>query len=471
MKYFILFSMLPRYAASVHEKCANIEINPLNHSASNENPQDNHLGHFHFITTSDLKEFEKQINNSRDRFGGIYTSKESHLTFPDEVDLIFRMYYGLNTSEQVLKDSLLHGAIYNPIVRIDQKTSINQPFVNSLPSTVSSVQRFVNLVTNGTSKPGDVYFWSSGNIYDFNLTASRVRKIIAFCHEMSVDFSGHRTENITWFFYTSLLEESYRVFVFPSEHGSPLCYKGDSLIGRGHGAYSQPLLRVRSTHSEQSYLGPVSEQDLNPGNIRPRIFSFTANNRSSPFLRKLLKSYSGNYGLLAMEGTAQSMLVGAESAFEQELAMYNNVSFLILSLTGLVSSTILVVLTAKGASYREIILVIVEALVVVVFLFVVTYSLVVFTRADDYVVDYRVSQSTVHHFEGNITVRGSLQRLDAAVGKRFSLPKVLITTVVLANISTLVALGNIVRLFSKRRKRTRANHDDNDKNLAVSFAE
>ena len=273
---------------------------------------------------------------------------------------------------------------------------------------------------------------------------------------MSVYFPGQQTDNITWLFYHSKPEESYRVFVFPSEHGSPLCEKGDSLLLRGHGENSQRILRTSSDHSPVTKIGPISEKDFNPGNIRPRIFSFTTNNtminRTNPFLFELLKLEGSKYGLL-LGGMTRNMLIRAESEFEQELAMYNNVSFLILSLTGLVSSTVLVVVTTERLSKRELVIVIVEGLIVVLFLVVVTHSLIVFTRADDYVVDYYVSQKTVQYFEeGNITVIGSFKRREVTVGKRNGLPLVLITTEILAFASTVVVIGNIVRLISKTKE-------------------
>ena len=160
-----------------------------------------------------------------------------------------------------------------------------------------------------------------------------------------------------------------------------------------------------------------------------------------------------------MLSPARNFLVRAEKEFEQGLATYNNVSFLILSLTGLVSSTILVVVTVKRASHRELMLVIVEGLIVVLFLFVVTHVLIVYTRADDYIVDYHVEQKTVHHYEKrNVTVRGFYERREVAVGKRTSLPILLISTEVCAVLCTLTVVASMVRLFLKRKSRNQEKH-------------
>ena len=140
--------------------------------------------------------------------------------------------------------------------------------------------------------------------------------------------------------------------------------------------------------------------------------------------------------------------------------MYN-ISFLILNLTRLVSWTIQVVLTAKRSSKRELVIDIVEGLVVILFLSVLTHALIVLTRADDFVVDYNVSQETLHRYEErNITVRGFFERRDVVVGKRNRLPMVLITTEVLAITSTLVVVGNIFRLLLNRRRKIEEKHDD-----------
>ena len=211
----------------------------------------------------------------------------------------------------------------------------------------------------------------------------------------------------------------------------------------------------------------LSEEDFSRGNITRRIFNFTfnstKNNVTSPFSKEFLELFGGKYGLpaLGLNGAGRDLLEQVEKEFERELAVYNNVSFLILSITGLVSSTILVVVTVKSASRRELLIVIVEGLVVVLFLSVVTHALIVFSRSDDYVVDYHVRQDTVHYYEPrNATVEGHFRIRDVVVGKRNSLPVVLITTEVLAIISTLIVVGNIVHLLSKRRKMNEENHDD-----------
>ena len=212
------------------------------------------------------------MNNSRDRLRRKNDKKASDLTVPIEVDLNVCMYYGFNASAPVLRDGLLNGGIYNALMSSIQKTSINQPFVESLLSTVSSVRRFVQDGTNGTSKVGDTYTWSSSIMFDFNLTTSRVRAVVSFCYEMLVFFPDQRTDRITWIVYHSEIEGSYRLFVFASEYGSPLCYKGDSLVLRGPGDNSQRIIRTSSYHLPLTIVGPISKKDCNLGNIKPIIY-------------------------------------------------------------------------------------------------------------------------------------------------------------------------------------------------------
>ena len=245
LQYFPLLLLLSAHALADSEKHAIVEDFQSKSTFTNGSIKDNPVRTY-FITKKALEELGVQLHNSRDRLGNSQYKTESDLTFPIAVDLAFRAYYlpmSLYQAQPVLEVGLQNGFVINPQKRSVYKTSLNQPFVESISPTSYTLRSFVNSVTNGTSKAGDKYGWSSGSILDYDLTTSRVRNIISFCYEMHVFFPDNRTDRISLMVYYNDRDRSYQVYFFPSEHGSPLCEgEGDSLILRGHGEESQRLI-------------------------------------------------------------------------------------------------------------------------------------------------------------------------------------------------------------------------------------
>ena len=139
-----------------------------------------------YITRKDLQEFVKQMNNSWDRLDGIDYSTFNDFEFPNEVDIIFRIHMGIKLEEAVLKDALINGVLRNGKLHTIQMITVNQSFVELVPQSAVSIRTFVNDVTNGTSRPGDSYWWVGGDIDDYNLTISRVRRLSAECSESDI---------------------------------------------------------------------------------------------------------------------------------------------------------------------------------------------------------------------------------------------------------------------------------------------
>ena len=424
-----------------------------------------------FISREALKEFNVQVNNSWERLGGVDHTHANDDQFPNDVDVIFRIHRGIHSNKSVLNIGILDGFRVDRNLKTIRKISINQPFVESIPSSASSIRKFVDSVANGTLQPDDRYKWDGGYISDFNLTRSRVKRIHAECNELQITyydketFEPLRTENITWVIHRPDTDwYSYYVYIYPAERGSPLCGDvdtggGDGLFLKEHGALSQRLRRIVSNHLPLTPQGKIFPEDLNSGNVAPKLHYVNSTLRTTGYISIYyfdIQSAVSNYYGDQRKGQLRTLWLQAEDAFEQQLAAYNNVGFLLLSITALVSSTIIAIVTSRKASRGEYAVVVVEGLVVVLFLYVLSHALVVYSRENDFVVDYGIEQNTVGYYEDDedydIEVRGYFQVREAIVGKRLNVPGLLVAAEVCAIIACLVVFGNIIRLLWNSNK-------------------
>ena len=408
-----------------------------------------------YITKKDLQEFARQMKNSWERLAGIDHSNFNDFQFPIEVDLIFRLRLGIKSNRSVLKDELLEGHIKNQQLTRVQRRTVKQPFVDSLPSSASSVRKFVDDVTNGTSRPLNAYTWPGGSSKDFLLTKSRAHSFDTLCSEMQITYANGTTEHISWFYLSHKFfgKNAITIYIYPAEHASPLCgfgkNNGDSLFLKEHGDLSQRLVRDTSDLMAINKYGWIRLEDINTGKIRPseHLIVSTDAVETNIFgeVRKIRDNYYGLQKILEL----RSLWLKTEEEFENALTEFNNFGFLILSITALVSSTIVVVVTAKKANAGELAVVIVEFIVLILFLYVLTHALVVFSRGDDFIVDYEVSQETNHTY-GDINVRGSFQRRDVLVGKRQGLAVMLVIAEICAIVAFIIVFANVIRLFRIR---------------------
>ena len=194
------------------------------------------------------------MNNSWDRLGRVDHSTANDEQLPHEVDAIFRIHKGINSNKSVLVDGIVDRIRINRKLTTIRKITVNQPFVEDINSTASSVREFVYSVTNDTSRPGDSYYWAGGGIMDFDIRRSRVKSLHAYCNELMIVYLDKvtdkpmRTENITWVIRVSDIY-NYYVYIYPAERGSSLCSNGgNSLFLKAHGGYSQRLMRLESDH-------------------------------------------------------------------------------------------------------------------------------------------------------------------------------------------------------------------------------
>ena len=416
-----------------------------------------------FISREHLQEFAVQLNNSWYRLDGVDHSTVTDEEFPMEVDVIYRIH--INSSAIKLRDSPVNGTLVNRRLTTIHRFSVNQPFVESVDSTASSIREFVDSVSNATSRPGDIYSWVGGEIWDFNLPKSRVKRLSAYCSEVEIThFNGDtekpfRTENITWvIFYSG--ENEYYVYIYPAEHGSPLCsgLSGDNLFLKDHGDLSQRLSRSKSDHLVTTSYGTMHQDDMNsgkPGNVSPK-FLVVSRKENQIYYDAIQKAWSNYYGTQKWS-EKRTLWLQAEEAFEQLLAAYNNIGFLLLSITALVSSTIIAVVTARKASAGEFAIVLVEGLVVLLFLIVLSHALVVFSREEDFVSDYEVRQRTAHYYDNRtnnsyIRMLGHFRMREALVGKRHRVPGMLVVAEVCAVVAFVIVFSNILRLVWNRKR-------------------
>ena len=291
-----------------------------------------------FISREQLQEFDVQMANLHDRLGGVDHSTVIDDEFRREIDVIFRMHKGIHSNRSVLNDGVVQGRRINRRLMNLRRFSINQPFVESIPLTASSIRKFAYSIANGTLRPGDKYAWPGGRMTDFNLTRHRVKRLTAYCSELKIDHvdretrTPFRTENITWIIRRAGVRR-YLVYIYPAERGSPLCswQNGDSLFFKDHGNFSQRLLRFESDHLQKTSFGKIEQDDLNlgnPGNVFPKIIVVNSvvfpNKVYFPDIQKAVSDYDGTQKWMERK----TLWLQAEDAFEQSLAAYNNSGFL-----------------------------------------------------------------------------------------------------------------------------------------------
>ena len=409
------------------------------------------------ISTELLSEFQREISRSygsNKHISGFYSKR----IFLSEVDTVFRIHMGITSSKRVLSNFSEDGI--NLLSYYSTELQVNQPFVQILRKSSISIQAFVEKLRNETSGPRNTdesnvsYEWVGGQVRDLRINNGLVFELSSNCREMTITYPDGRTEGIAWKKFTNSnyiqSNGSFSLIIYPSEHSSPLC-GGDSLFFKDHPSMSQRL--IRTVHGPGlpyiTFYGHIGNKDLNAGRIAPRIVHVTNDS-------DLYKNIESPMDLDKMKfklRSTRNVRIRAEKEFEHSLADYNNFGFLLLSIATLASSTIIAVVTMRGAGLREMAIVAVEAVVVLLFLTMISYILVEFLDSDDYVLDRKIHQKTIHRYK-EIEVKASYRRRDILVGKNFQSPTLLIITEVCAVIATVIILVNLVRLFSKRPRET-----------------
>ena len=88
-------------------------------------------------------------------------------------------------------------------------------------------------------------------------------------------------------------------------------------------------------------------------------------------------------------------------------------------------------------------------------LVILSRALIVFSHADDYIVDFEVRQKGLYFYKNgcdyDIEVQGYFQRRESLAGKRYGLPFMLVFAEVFAAISLLFTVWNIFRLAFIRK--------------------
>ena len=384
-------------------------------------------------------------------------------TFPRTVDTIFRIFKDINSSEPVLNDSRNDDIfrINNDIIHISSIVHTNQPFVG-LHAKSADLLKFVLKLQNEldvvgfSSEYGSVsYEWVGGRVRDIQPGYKRNEKnklivLSSRCNTMYIRHPDRTTESIAWEFFSTDTHDLL-LSIFSPKHASPLC-DGDSLFFKDHSLMSQRLSLTfnRPYYMYNTLYNQMNAEDLNTAlsGFVPRVVHITPSSLYFREIKELIKLYNEDNKF----HSSMKLGVEAEKEFKQSLLAYNNFGFLLLSVATLASSTIIAIVTMKGARQREMTIVAVEAIVIFLFFIVITYVLFVFLKYDDYSVEQSIYQGTEHEY-GSIRIEAEHRRCDVLVGKNFQLPALLILAEVFAVFASVVVLVNLVRLFWKRSKR------------------
>ena len=411
-----------------------------------------------YISTGLLQEFKKLIGIHHEDFPVTCCVND---TFAKEVDVVFRHFMGINSSEPLL------GISHETIISIAEKVQVNQPFIVRTPTTAHSIQNFLAKLSNGTSKFFYEYRWIGGSIINETIGNTFQSYLTSICRKMDIHYSDGRKETISWEIIST--RDGFLLIIFPSEHASPLC-GGDSLFFKDHPLLSQKLLFMDKTRPTRAWYSfflkfltvldeNIDEKDINSGRSSPLIMHITA---SSPYYSEF-KEFNNMGRFLIRPYSSGEQRLQATKEFEHSLAAYNNFGFVLLSIASLASSTIVVIATKNGSRQIELAIAAVEAIAVSFFLIVITYVLVVFVRADDIFVMKNVSRRirlTTLHTHGRIDVSALHRKLAISVTKSLNWPWMLVLAEICAVFAMMAVLFNLVRLFQKRSDEAYTDDED-----------
>ena len=385
-------------------------------------------------------------------------------TFPREVDVVFRIFMGINSSDPLLRTSKPFGGF------VTDRIQVNQPFIAQPPATAHSIQTLLERLSDGTSKFLFYYEWIGGEIVDSSHDNSFQSKLSTKCSTMGIRFSDGRSNEISWEIISTL--DGFMLIIFPLQHASYLC-GGDSLFFNDSSQMSQRLVFTDLNDSQTgsslkrartALYENIDEKDINSGSSAPRIVHITT---SSPYFRDIKEVVSE--GDLREYTSMHLLLSKAKEEFEYSLASYNNFGFALLNIASLASSTIVAIATTRGSRRVESAIVVVEAVVVSFFLIVLTYVLLVFLRADSLFIIRNIDGSSQHnttHNHGKFEVSASYRERRIIVRKNLNWPVELVLAEICAVISMIVVLFNLVRLF---RKQSDDVHTDDEVDVIVEL--
>ena len=454
-----------RKPGSIFER---LEIEPIPYQSPE--PEDNDIRGY--ISIDLLQKFNKMIRGSYSKTQNrrLHTSIDTDNAFSEEVDLIFRVYKGINSSNPVLHNSRKYGN--NHVVHVYKYVQVNQPFVESSSKSANLVRSFVSKLSNGSYiyAPENAdddenyhYHWVGGHVRLLSHNDSLLIGFTSKCSILQIQYSKsdpNKAERIAWEIFRNGGDfDNFSIAFFPMQHSSSLC-GGDSQFFKEHPSRSQRLVQTFWSFwfTNIASYGNIDEKDMNPGPTgepAPRIVNI---NPSSLYFREVLKLVRLYYADRQLN-LAESTWISAREQFDHSLAAYNNFGFLLLSIMTLASSTIIAIVTANEAKLREILVVAVEAIVVLLFFIVITYVLVMFTKLDDFDVDNNLQKNTKHSYN-NIIITGVQQVQFVYVGKNYKIPITLLITELCAGVATTIVLGNLVRLLWKRSARGSYNRNE-----------
>lgn len=368
--------------------------------------------------------------------------------FREEADIIFRASRNISSATPVLEEQPIGMHYLNKVAQFTTRAQITDAFVSKVQQNATLARSIVRRLSNFSASVGDAFVWVGGEASVFLLGRSKVFTVVQSCSSLRVfDESGEPRDNFHFLFVRSHPPFRSHVLTMRGKH-APVACGGSGLVFDDHTENSQRLWRVASNSNMRPLesVGVINPGDLNSGN---GILAL-----SDEQLQALRRQQDETAGVMSVPGGALSTGLGAvQREYERGLEQYNNMGFLILSVSAILSSTAVASL-ASGALRERLIIVMVESAVVYSFLAILSHSCLVFTRRNTFVVD----SSTV--VRGNYTYHGavveSMMRINfTAVGQREGLPNLLLVTwgcVLLASFIVTVTGANLFRQIRAKRK-------------------
>ena len=169
-----------------------------------------------YISSDLLREFSELLKPQH--IAPTYSTGGTGYTLSKEIDVVFRIFMDINSSEYFLQNSDGNGGIANHHIIFMENVVVNQPFVVQPPTTLSSIQRFLENLSNRTRNFYNE--WIGGSVTYLALPKVILTFLNSRCSGMDICFPVGRREKLSWKIFST--HDGFSIFIFPAEQASPL---------------------------------------------------------------------------------------------------------------------------------------------------------------------------------------------------------------------------------------------------------
>lgn len=318
---------------------------------------------------------------------------------------------------------------------------LNEPFVDSVPSTVFRLADFIDNVSNDSFYYNDtefksaILFFPGGHMSVHNLAFSRDHSLFQGCRTIKWYKNQTLQTSVPHFELFRQFPPYESVLVAMDRKNAPSFCGGSGMVFADHSEMGQ---RIWGNAGPPTTVGTVTNDDLNDGNT---VVKLRAQDRFN-----LEKIYDSDFGIQPSRIT--DIIKDADAEYHRGVEQYDNVAFLILSIAAILSSTA-VASVSPGRELDRILIVLVEASVVYSFLAIVTRAMMVLLRREAYSLDITmINDMNLTFGNAENIIIAHLNFSMAIVGMRTTFPTKLVVTELVSVVAAVIVTWTIVVAFA-----------------------